>query len=144
MRNPGRDIQDAVAITLAGITWDGEPVAIFDELAANDATFPRIILLEITGGGARDSKCGFGGDWSQLIKVSMAWPSTSRVKKNILYSITDDILQRLVPENSELNVGPDFNIWKIDGLVMSDQNYTDGAKNYIDKNIRITYSLTES
>jgi|SRR5882724_3374118 len=144
MRNPSYDIRIAAANILSGITWNSQLVEIFDELAADEGGFPRIVLLEVTGGGPRDSKCGFGGDWNQLIKITMAWPSTSRATKNVVDLITDEIFQRLVPGDSQMNIGPDFSIWKIEGLDLGNQNYSDGAKNYVDKNIRITYSLTES
>lgn len=143
MRNPAQDIQNAVALALDGIVYEGQPVNVYDQMAADTADFYRIILLDITGGGARFSKCGFGGDWSQVIKVSKAWSIGSRVKKIGLNAITDEILQRLVPDNSNLDIGPYFSIWKIEGNVVGDLSYDDGAKIYIDKNIRINYSLTQ-
>jgi len=143
MRNPAQDIQNAVAIALSGITYEGQPVEIYDQLAADDAGFYRIVLLDVTGGGERFSKCGFGGDWSQIIKVSKAWPNGARVKKEGLNFIADEILQRLVSDSGGIDIGPSFNVWKVTGTISGDQSYGDGVKNYIDKNIRIDYSLTQ-
>jgi hypothetical protein len=143
MINPGYDIQIAAWEALQGIEWNGQPVPIFDEIVEDGAGFPRIVLLEVAGGGDRFTKCGFGADWSQLIKVTMAWPVTSRVNKQAINDIADQILQRLVPNDGNLVV-PGIAIWKTFGNVLNDANYGDGAMNYIDKNIRITYSLTEN
>jgi hypothetical protein len=143
MRNPAQDIQNTVSLLLTGIFYEGQPVEIYDQLAADDAGFYRIILLDVTGGGPRYSKCGFGGDWTQQIKISKSWPTGARVKKEGLNYIADEILQRLVPGNSALDIGPGFSIWKVEGNVLGDQSYSDGAKTYIDKNIRIDYSLIQ-
>lgn len=142
MIDPSFNIRSAVATALSGITWNGQEVVIYDEMAAPDATFPRILLLDVTGGGARFSKCGFGADWSQVIKVSTAF--SGRVTKNPLEYISNEILSRLVPKSGDfIDIGPDFNVWDVTATLSASQSYTDGIKQYIDKNIRITYSITE-
>lgn len=143
MIDPSYNIRVAVADLLSDITNSGEPVSIFDEIVSADAAFPRIVLLDVSGGGARFSKCGFGNDWSQIIKVSSSF--TGRVTKNIIEQISTDILQRLVPVSGDfIDIGPDFNVWKVEGAIVGTQSYTDGIRQYIDRNIRITYSITQN
>jgi hypothetical protein len=143
MIDPSYNIRVAVAELLADITSDGEPVPIFDEIVSASAGFPRIVLLDVSGGGARFSKCGFGADWSQVIKISTSF--TGRVSKNIVEQICTEVLQRLVPVSGQfIDIGADFNVWKVDGAIVGTQSYTDGIRQYIDRNIRITYSLTQN
>lgn len=142
MIDPSFSIRAAVAGALSGIMWNGQEVAIYDEMAAPDAVFPRIILLDVSGGGPRFSKCGFGGDYSQVIKVSTSF--AGRVTKNPLESICNEILTRLVPATGPyIDLGADLNLWDITATLSASQSYTDGIRQYIDKNIRITYSITE-
>jgi hypothetical protein len=142
MIDPSYNIRVAVADLLSDITSAGEPVPVFDEIVSAVAGFPRIVLLDVSGGGARASKCGFGGDWSQVIKVSTSF--TGRVSKNVVEQLCTEVLQRLVPlSGSFIDIGPDFNVWKVEGVIIGTQNYTDGIRQYIDRNIRITYSLTQ-
>lgn len=143
MIDPSYNIRVAVADLLSDITSYGEPVPVFDEIVSAEAGFPRIVLLDISGGGPRVSKCGFGGDYSQVIKVSTSF--TGRVSKNIVEQLCTEVLQRLVPTTGNfIDIGPDFNVWKVDGSLIGTQNYTDGVRQYIDRNIRITYSLTQN
>lgn len=143
MIDPSYNIRVAVADLLADITSAGQPVLVFDEIVSAEAGFPRIVLLDVSGGGARFSKCGFGADWSQIIKVSTSF--TGRVSKNVVELLCTEVLQRLVPSaGSFIDIGPDFNVWKVDGAIVSTQSYTDGIRQYIDRNIRITYSLTQN
>jgi hypothetical protein len=142
MIDPSYDIRVAVAELLSDITSSGVPVPVFDEIVSADAGFPRIVLLDNSGGGPRASKCGFGGDWSQVIKISTSF--TGRVSKNVVELLSTEVLQRLVPASGQfINIGPDFNVWKVDGAIIGTQSYTDGVQQYIDRNIRITYSLTQ-
>lgn len=143
MIDPSYSIRVAVADLLADIISAGQPVPIFDEIVSAAAGFPRIVLLDVSGGGARFSKCGFGGDWSQIIKISTSF--TGRVSKNIVELLSTEVLQRLVPVSGDfINIGSDFNVWKVEGAIVSTQGYTDGIAQYIDRNIRITYSLTQN
>lgn len=142
MNDPSYNIQTAVFSALSGITWEGQEILVYDEMAAPDAIFPRILLLDVTGGGARDSKCSFGGEWTQTIKVSNSFPG--RVTKKGISAICNEILNRLVPLHGPwLDIGAPFNIWFVEGNSLPSQSYTDGIRQYIDKNIRITYYLTE-
>jgi hypothetical protein len=144
MKDPSYSIRVAVANVLDGITWSGTPVPIYDDMAADDAPAIRIILQEINGGGPPSSKCGFGGDWSHVIKITHIFPGTSRIKKDALDYIGNEILTRLVPFYSSLDIGMDFVIWKVQGSVIGNQSYEDGANKYVDKNLRIIYSITEN
>lgn len=144
MKDPSYTIRVAVATALTGITWDGQPVPVYDEMPDDAAeNTVRILLQEVSGGGERFSKCGYGGDWSQVIKVTHIFPGTSRVKKDAVEYISDQILQRLSPDTEYLQLSPDFAIWKTYGNVIGNQSYEDGVKKYIDRNLRITYSLVE-
>lgn len=145
MKDPSYSIRVAVATALNGILWDGQPVPIYDEMP-DDAVenTVRILLQEISGGGERFSKCGHGGDWSQVIKVTHIFPGTARVKKDAIEYISDQILQRLSPDDNYLDISPDFSIWKTYGNIVGNQSYEDGVKKYIDRNLRITYSLVET
>lgn len=143
MNDPSYDIRVAVAGLLSDIIYNASPVPVFDEIVSADAGFPRIVLLDVSGGGARFTKCGFGANWSQIIKVSTSF--TGRVSKNAVELISKEILERLVPLSGDfIDIGPDFNVWKVDGAIVSTQTYQDGIRQYIDKNIRITYSLTQN
>lgn len=142
MINPGTNIRVAVAELLSGLVYDGRPVLVFDEIVGAEAGFPRIVLMDVSGGGARFSKCGFGGDWRQSIKVSTTF--NGRVSKNIAEDISNQILQTLVPHTGPfIDIGPDFNVWKVEGDILGTQSYQDAIRQYIDINIRITYSLTQ-
>lgn len=142
MRDPSYNIRVAVADLLTGIQYNGTTVFVFDEIVAPDAGFPRIVLLDVSGGGARLTKCGFGADWSQVIKVCSSF--TGRVTKNMIDIISNEVLSRLVPFTGDfIDIGPDFHVWNVEASVIGVQNYTDGSKQFIDKNLRITYSLTE-
>lgn len=144
MRNPAYSIREASYNALEGvITYEGNAVPVYDTQTDDSAVFPRIILQGITGGGDAFSKCGFGGDWFQSIKISAAFKG--RVTQNVVDQISDDVLQVLAPHKGPyLNISPEFNIWKTFAQVLNVQNYTDGAVKYIDLNLQITYSLTES
>lgn len=143
MRDASFSIQAAVFAALSGIIVDGEVVPVYDEMAAPNATFPRILLLDISSSGGRIDKCTFGSDWSQVIKVSTSFPG--RVTKKQLSEISDEILSRLVPFRKPfLDIGPDFNVYNVDASIEPSQSYTDGVRQYIDKNLRITYSITEN
>lgn len=142
MRDPSLQIRVAIEAALAGLTIDSLPVSIYDELAQDNATYPRVILLDCIGGDNDNSKCGWGGDWTQTIKVSDAF--TGGVTKNRVDGLTDEIFQRLVQTDPTLIMSlPDFDIWNTQGNVAFTQRYSDATRKYIDKNIRITFSLTE-
>lgn len=142
MKYPGTAIREAVYNLISAITSEGKVVKVYDEITAPDAGFPRILLQDVSGGGPRDSKCGFGGDWTQTIKVTTAFKN--RVTKNIGEDVANEILELLVPRSGDfLSIGPDFNIWKVEGALTGTVSYSDGVRTYVDNNIRITYSLTE-
>ena len=144
MRDPSYNIRVAVADALAGITIDGSPVPIFDSLAQDDATFPRVILLDTIGSDNDNTKCGWGGDWSQTIKISDQF--FGGVTKNRVDNISNQIFEALVNTDPALiiDLSPEFSVWNTSGNVIGNQQYQDGAVKYIDKNIRITFSLTEN
>lgn len=144
MKDPSENIRVAVANALSGLTINGQPVAVYDELAEDTATYPRVILLDVSGTNNDDSKCGFGGDWSQTIKISDAF--TGGVTKNRIDQLSNDILEILVTTipGSIIDLQPDFTVWNVSGNVIGNQRYADGTRKYIDKNIRITYSLTQN
>lgn len=142
MRDPSYQIRVAIEAVLAGLTIDSVPVQIYDELAQDNATYPRVILLDCIGGDNDNSKCGWGGDWTQTIKISDAF--TGGVSKNRVDLLSDEILNRLVQTDPDSIVAlTDFDIWNTQGNVIFTQRYSDGTRKYIDKNIRITFSLTE-
>lgn len=142
MRDPSYQIRVAIADILADLTISAVPVIVYDELSQDDANYPRIILLDCIGGDNDNSKCGWGGDWTQTIKVSDAF--TGGVTKNRVDQLTDEIFQRLVQTEPALIMAlPDFDIWNTQGNVVFTQRYSDATRKYIDKNIRITFSLTE-
>lgn len=144
MRDPSYDIREAIAITLAGITVgpDFTPVIVYDDIADDNAVYPRIILLDCIGGDTDNSKCGWGGDWFQTIKISDAM--TGGVTKNRVDNIADEIFQRLVQTDPTLIISlADFHIWNVQGNAINTQRYGDQTRKYIDKNIRINFSLTE-
>jgi len=144
MRNPAYDIQDKSYTALAGnLLVDSQNIEVFDEFTDDNAVFPRVILEGITGGGPVFTKCGFGGDWFQNIKVSDRFQG--RVTKNRVNKIADQILQILAPKDGPfIDVAPDFTVWKAYGNILNTLSYDDGVNKYIDINIQITYSITES
>lgn len=142
MKYPGTNIRVAVYDLIKNILVGGVPVPVYDEQTAPDAGFPRIVLLSVAGGGSRNSKCGFGGDWSQNIKVTTAY--RGRVTKNEAEGIANEILDILVPASSDfIDIGPDFSVWKVEGNVLNSAGYSDNVRTFIDVDLRITYSLTE-
>lgn len=143
MRSPAYDIRVAVADTLEGITYEGSPVNVYDELADPDGLYPRIILLDVSGPSLNGgTKCGFGGEYSQVIKVTDSF--TGGATKTRVEQLVNEILERLVPFNGPyINLEPNFKVWNVEGAEQPSQSYTSGKRQYVDKNIRITYSLTE-
>lgn len=142
MKDPSTAIRIAVTAALSGILYDNKEVPIYDDMAPAFSSFPRIILQDVTGGGDRDSKCGFGGDWSQVIKVSTSF--AGRVSKNPVEFISNEITQRLAPATGPfIDLSPEFSVWNTQARVNSTPSYSDGSLTYIDRNITITYSLTE-
>jgi len=144
MKDPSYNIRVAEAELLAGILWAGNQVPVYDEMAPDTAPDIRIIFQEINGGGAPSTKCGFGGDWSRVIKVTQIFPGTARVNKDAVDHISSEILTRLVPLYPTMDLGPEFTLWRAQGFIIGNQTYEDGSNKYIDKNIRITYSITEN
>lgn len=144
MRDPSLQLRTQIATRLSDIYLEiGQPpVGVYDELAQDNAIYPRIILLDCIGGDSDNSKCGWGGDWAQTIKISDSFYGGA--SKNKIDGLSDIILQRLVVTDpfSMLPL-PDFSIWNVQGNVIFTQRYSDGTRKYIDKNIRITFSLTE-
>ncbi len=142
MKYPGSNIRIGIYDAISNITYDSVPVLVYDDQAAPDAVFPRVILLDVTGGGPRNSKCGFGGDWSITIKVTTSF--VGRVTKNIGDDISNQILDILVPATGTfIDLSPEFSVWKVEGSVLNVSRYSDGTRTYVDHNLRITYSLTE-
>lgn len=144
MKDPGYNIRVAVAQALSGLSVDGRPVDVYDELAEDNATFPRVILLDVIGSDNDNSKCGWGGDWSQTIKISDRF--AGGVTKNRVDDISNQIMEILVQTapSAVIDLSPDFSVWNTSGNVIGTQRYEDGVTKYIDKNIRITFSLTEN
>lgn len=144
MRDPSLQLRTAIWQAISDIHMEiGQPaVGVYDELAQDNATYPRIILLDCIGGDNDNSKCGFGGDWSQTIKISDSF--TGGASKNTIDGLSDIIMQRLVVTDPlGILPLPDFDIWNVQGSVVFTQRYSDGTRKYIDKNLRITFSLTE-
>lgn len=142
MKYPATAIRVAVYDAIKNIDFNGSVVPVFDDMASPEAGFPRIILLDVSGGGARNSKCGFGNDWSQSIKVTTSF--TGRVTKNVGELISNEIFEILVPAGGPfIDLSPDFSVWKVEGTMLNVSRYSDGIRSYVDNNIRITYSLTE-
>lgn len=144
MKDPALNIRTAVAEALAGLTVDGRPVVVYDDLAEDTATFPRVILMDVIGSDNDNSKCGWGGDWSQTIKISDRF--TGGVSKNRIDDISNQIMEILVQTapSAIIDLSPDFSVWNVSGNVVGNQRYQDGVTKYVDKNIRITFSLTEN
>lgn len=144
MRDPSLQLRTAIWSRISDIYLEiGKPaVGVYDELAQDDAIYPRIILLDCIGGDSDNSKCGWGGDWSQTIKISDAF--TGGASKNTIDGLSDIIINRLVATDpGQMLVLPDFSIWNVQGNVVFTQRYSDATRKYIDKNLRITFSLTE-
>lgn len=134
MKDPSYNIRVAVAQLLSAIEYNGQEVFVFDEIVSLDAGYPRIVLLDVSSGGGRLTKCGFGADWSQVIKVCSSF--TGRVSKNMIDIISSEVLDRLVPFTGDfLDVGPEFHIWNVNAAVIGLQTYSDGIRQYVDKNI---------
>lgn len=145
MRDPSLDLRVAVESVLSTITYAGNPVPIFDMLTDDMSNFPRIIMGQISAVGARESKCGFGSQWSQNIKISTAFPGSGRVTQNIVDEISNSILEALVPFSSPfINIGPDWQVWNVEANIPGSLTYEDKARKYIDKNIIILYTITEN
>lgn len=147
MKNPSYAIRVAVANALSGITYDGVSVKVYDQMAASGATYPRIILENSSASafGSRLTKCQFGNDWSQTIRVSAYFPGAGRVNSEVVESIADDILQILNPLSGPfLDLSPAFSVWNTNGAVLNTSVFSDSVGQYVDTTIRITYSLTEN
>lgn len=144
MRDPSLQLKEAVALGLSDIFLEiGQPaVGVYDELAPDNSIYPRIILLDCIGGDSDNSKCGWGGDWTQTIKISDSF--YGGVTRNTIDGLSDIIFQRLVQTDPALMISlPSFSVWNIQANVVFTQRYSDTNRKYIDKNIRITFSLTE-
>lgn len=145
MRSPAELIRSASFLAVSnGIGFvAGVDVIVYDAFALDNAVFPRVILQGITGGGPKFSKCGFGGDWFQSIKISSAFRMGGTTNYN--ETIVDNILEVLCPPNGPyLNLGEPFHIWNAYGQILNTLTYDDGVVKYIDTDIQITYSITES
>jgi len=141
MNSPSYDIRIQSYLALESISYNGKAVKVFDEFADSYANFPRIMLLDVTQTLSVDSKCGFAGDWAQTIKITDS--ITAARSKNRIELITKDILQRLVPfKGPYIDLSPYFIVWNVLANEQSSQSYTDGVRQYIDKNIRIFKRLS--
>lgn len=141
MKDPGYDIRVAVVNALQVVMPN---VGVYDSIAPDTAEFPRVIILDVTGSDNDNSKCGWGGDWGVTMKISDA--RTGGVSSNRIDQISSLIMETLVQTDPVLiiDLSPNFNAWNVSGSVLSAQEYEDSTYKYKDKNIRITYSITEN
>lgn len=140
-----KDASQTLRVSVWGVITNipGFPINAYDLQAPDDATFPRVIIESITKGGTVRSKCGFGADWNIQLKISDSF--TGRINQTQIDHITQEILRVLVPHQQALLPELiDFKIWKADATILSVLDYEDKTRKYIDKNIQITYSLTEN
>lgn len=141
MRNAAYEIRVSSFVGLLGKL--PSDVLVYDTFAIPTAAFPRVVLQQVTGGGQRLTKCGFGADWFQSIKVSNKFKASAGATQNENDRIVDAIFKALVPMNGPYITMENFHCWQAIGQVLNVLNYTDGADNYIDTDIQITYSLTQ-
>lgn len=130
-------VMDDLGNVIAPEVWDGQ--------APPKSAFPRIILGSINGpsGNTRFSKCGFGGIWTQRIKVSMFYQADTT--KNLVDDISNQVLSLLCPLSPPfLVLGLPFVVWNVDAVPGPHQEYTDGIGNYVDRDIIINYSITQN
>lgn len=143
MKHPGYAIREAVTTALMPLVDAGYSVGIFDEATTPNAGFPRIVMLGLNGGGPRLSKCGFGGSWSQLIKVTDS--TTGGLSKNKAEQLASMVMEILVPQLGPfIDLSPDFNVWKVEATAAGVTSYADAQRKYIDININVNYFLTEN
>lgn len=141
MRDPSTDIRVAIVEKINNEAIF--PISIYDTQAPDDGLFPRVIIQSVTKGTDRRTKCGFGADWNIQLKISARF--NGRINSKEVEDISNEILYLLVPlETSAYPVLTNFKIWNANGSVLSDLDYEDGSAKYKDKNIQITYSLTEN
>lgn len=150
MRDASKYIRIGIVNALAGLSVIDDlgneySVPVYDGKAPADAKHPRIIITSLSGpgGNSRFSKCHFGGQWSVQMKASMFYQGD--MTKNLVDDIADAVLQLLCPKNPPyMNLSPFFNVWDVDAVPGPHQQYMDEVGFYVDKNISITYSLTEN
>lgn len=136
-------LQTAIYDALAGqISYNAAPVDIFDEIAALGAGFPRVIIQAISNGPQEGSKDSFRSECSVLLKVSTAF--FQDVTKTINDSIANQIASILIPSPK----GPFLNVEGFSVLLVqlagtSSQSYQDQFQKYLDKNIRIQFTLEQ-
>lgn len=145
MRDPSYPLRIAVKQALTGIEYEGAEVPVFDMLTDDMMGFPRIIIGPLSGNGTRESKCGFGSTWQQNIKISSAFGGSEMVTQDVVDIISDLILEILVPFSApfiDLSAA-DFDVWDVTASIPGSLVYEDGARKYIDKNLIISYTITE-
>lgn len=146
MRDPSLQVRTAVTEALQGIEYNGTPIPIFDFLTDDMSSFPRIILLPLSGSGARQSKCEFGSTWQLQIKISSAFAGNAMVTQDIVDDISDKILQILVPFSEpflDLN-DSSLAVWDVVASIPGSLVYEDKARKYVDKNLIISFTIQEN
>jgi len=132
-------------IVVGGTPVTYADVPIFDEFTEDNTSFPRIIIQDAQVGPQQGSKIGFRANCTQVIKVTMAFPGSGGVTKNITDNISSQIMQLLVPspQGPFMDLGPDFKIMLAVVAGAVNQSYQDAERKYIDRNVRITYTIEQ-
>lgn len=139
-------LKNVTATELAGVTYNGEPVPVFDDTAENNAGFPRIIIQDAIIGPQQGNRIAWRYEVTQVIKVTARYRMD--VDSNIVNNISSQITQRLVPSTVPpyMSLGADFNILLAQVTTISNQRYGDpfNTFRYIDRNIRISYLIEQT
>lgn len=118
-------------------------VPIYDEMAEDGATFPRIIILDAQTGPQIGSKTSFRTVCSVVVKASMAFDRD--VTKNITNNIIDQVSQLLIPTPGGPFIAvPGFKVVLTELVSASTNSYQDMAKKYIDRNARYEFTIEQS
>lgn len=105
------DLRKAYYQALSGITYNGNPVGVYDEIAPSDANYPLIILSTQASNGLR-SKDSFQRDATIEIDVIQRYTSEKGGKKEV-NDISNIIIGRIITSNSTYGISQYLTDWQV-------------------------------
>lgn len=142
MRVPDKQIRIGLKAALAGLTFAGQPVAIFADMATPSALYPRVLIKAVSS-IQEGSKSQFMYETDITLEISDR--RINVINPNTVDDIADSIAQLLVPSlQGEYFEVAGFRIWFIDVNSTVSNIYDSKPHQYIDKNIRLTIKLEQN
>lgn len=105
------DLRKAYFQALSGITYNGQPVGVYDEIVPSGAIYPCIILSNQASNGLR-SKDTFQRDATIEVDVIQRYTSEEGGKKEI-NDISNLIINRIITSNSTFGISQYLTDWQV-------------------------------